>query len=130
MDLERTFMPWEKRNTDSLITARRVRREKQIWFGWRGTLERCQLRNNIRIDYLLWQADQVNEIDAGMIQPSKGPWSSPIVLVQKKDGSHRFCVDYRQWHISLMSNWWPPRSTGKCQIFLHTWLSWKILNSQ
>ena len=32
----------------------------------------------------------------GVVEESNSPWASPIVLVKKRDGSLRFCIDYRQ----------------------------------
>lgn len=41
--------------------------------------------------------EQVQEmLKNNVIRPSASPWSSPVVIINKKDGSPRFCVDYRK----------------------------------
>ena len=42
------------------------------------------------------ETDIQDMLDLGVIEPSISPYSSPIVLVPKKDGSVRFCIDFRK----------------------------------
>ena len=43
---------------------------------------------------MIEQAQKLLEQD--IIEPSMSPWSSPVILVIKKDGSIRFVIDYRK----------------------------------
>ena len=50
--------------------------------------------------YALWQQEiidtEVNKmLDSGVIRPSQSPYAAAVVLVKKKTGDWRFCVDYK-----------------------------------
>ena len=38
----------------------------------------------------------------GVVEESTSGWASPIVVVQKKDGSNRLCIDYRKLNARML----------------------------
>ena len=46
-------------------------------------------------------------LSRNIIQPPSSPWTSSIVLIKKKDGSLRFCVDYRRFNAFTRKDAYP-----------------------
>jgi len=46
-------------------------------------------------------------LEKKFIRPSASPWGAPVLLVNKKDGSSRLCVDYRQLNKLTIKNKYP-----------------------
>jgi len=46
-------------------------------------------------------------LDKKFLRPSVSPWGAPLLLVKKKDGSMRLCIDYRQLNKVTIKNRYP-----------------------
>jgi hypothetical protein len=46
-------------------------------------------------------------LNKGFIRPSSSPWGCPAILVKKKDGTLRMCVDYRPLNAVTIKNKYP-----------------------
>jgi len=46
-------------------------------------------------------------LDKDFIRLSVSPWGAPVLLVKKKDGSRRICIDYRELNKVTIKNRYP-----------------------
>jgi len=66
--------------------------------------------------HLLDKIDEhvVKMVEAGVVEPNCSPQTSNIVVVSKKDGSLRFCVDYRKLNSVPRTNAYPLPRIDSC----------------
>ena len=54
------------------------------------------------------------QIENGVVTPSTSAWASPVVLIRKKDGSVRWCIDYRKVNEVTIKDAYPLPMISMC----------------
>ena len=60
------------------------------------------------------ESEVARMLEEKIIEPSNSPWASPVVLITKKDGSIRFCVDYRKLNLLKTKDVYPLPRIDDC----------------
>ena len=68
-------------------------------------------------------------LQEGVIEPSSSPWSAPVVLVRKKDGTYRYCIDYRMLNKVTVGDAYPIPRVSFDQLEGAKWFSTLDLQS-
>ena len=75
------------------IKGSKVKYQHEIDTGDHKPFRRAPYR--IPPNHKKWVEDEINEmLKNGIIRESHSPWASPAILVHKKDGTLRMCMDY------------------------------------
>jgi hypothetical protein len=119
MELEEALESMIKRNTshlneNQLVIVRKLVCKYKSLFSWNNTdigkavgikhtidtgnspplsqpMRRIPIHQQEEVDTQVKQM-----LEMGVIEPSMSPWNCPVVLVEKRDGSKRFCIDFRR----------------------------------
>lgn len=116
-DLGDSLLPleWKTRITKTLSSYSDVFSHHELDFG-----HATKVKHHIRLkdetpfkqrprpihpqDYATVRRHLQSLLDAGVIRESESPFSSPIVVVKKKNGDIRLCVDYRKLNFQTIED--------------------------
>lgn len=72
----------------------------------RGPIFERRLRGSVADNEVI-RAETEKMLRDGVVEPVNGAWGFPVVLTKKRDGTVRFCVDYRRLNAITVRDVYP-----------------------